>query len=121
MGKILAPKELKGSSSTYILAVNDIINVINGKWKAVIISSLLFGKKRYGQLLKEIPKINPKMLSKELRELESSAIVTRTVYGTIPVTVEYELTTCGYAFRKVLDVMLEWGLEHRQSVIRKEK
>ncbi len=117
MGRISELKSIKECSSTYILAVNDTINVISGKWKAAIISSLLFGKKRYGELGKEIPKINPRMLSKELRDLEANGIVTRTVYSTIPVTVEYELTNSGYAFRNVLDVMLEWGLEHRKNVL----
>lgn len=57
------------------------------------------------------------MLSKELRDLEANGIVTRTVYDTIPVTVEYELTRSGQSFSRVLDVMLEWGLEHRRNSI----
>lgn len=121
MGLISDLKSIKECSDTYILAVNDTINVINGKWKAAIISSLLFGKKRYGELEKGIPKINPRMLSKELRDLEMNGLVTRTVYDTIPVTVEYELTKSGYAFREVLDVMLEWGLQHRRNIIGKKK
>lgn len=121
MGKISALKDFKECSSTYILAVNDTINVINGKWKAAIISALFFGKKRFGELEKEIPKINPRMLSKELRDLEANGIVTRAVHDTIPVTVEYELTKSGKAFRKVMDVMLEWGLQHRKNTIGKKK
>lgn len=117
MGKISNLKSISDCSASYILAVNDTINVINGKWKMAIMSSLFFGKKRYGEIEKEIPKINSRMLSKELRDLEANGIVTRKVYDTIPVSVEYELTESGQAFRKVLDVMLEWGLEHRKSVI----
>ena len=49
----------------------------NGKWKSAIMASLFFGKKRYSELEKEIPKINPRMLSKELRDLEANGIVTR--------------------------------------------
>lgn len=121
MGKISDLRSISECSSSYILAVNDTINVINGKWKAAIISSLFFGKKRYGELEKEIPKINPRMLSKELRDLEANGIVIRKVYDTIPVTIEYELTESGHAFRKVLDVMLEWGLEHRENIIGSNK
>ncbi|MDJ1471868.1 helix-turn-helix domain-containing protein [Cytophagaceae bacterium DM2B3-1] len=117
MKKISEMESIRECSSNYILAVNDTINVIHGKWKAAIISSLLFGKKRYGELQKEIPKITPRMLSKELRDLEANGMVIRTVHDTIPVTVEYELTQSGYAFQHVLDVMLEWGLEHRKSII----
>lgn len=121
MGKVSELKSIKECSNSYILAVNDTINVINGKWKAAIISSLFFGKKRYGELEKGIPKINPRMLSKELRDLEANGMVTRTVYDTIPVAVEYELTKSGHAFRNVLDVMLEWGLQHRTNTIGKTK
>ncbi|SDH47863.1 winged helix-turn-helix transcriptional regulator [Mucilaginibacter gossypii] len=109
--------EGKKCLATYILAVNDTINVINGKWKAPIISSLLFGKKRFKELERDIPKITSRMLSKELRDLEANGIVKRTVYDTIPVTVEYELTASGQAFEKVLDVMLKWGLEHRETTL----
>lgn len=108
---------VKKCPATYILAVNDTINVINGKWKLPIISSLLLGKKRFKELEREIPKITPRMLSKELRDLEANAMVKRTVYDTVPVTVEYELTPSGESFSKVLDVMLEWGLEHREKTL----
>jgi len=57
------------------------------------------------------------MLSKELKELELNGIVQRKVYNTIQVTVEYELTSSGKSFKKVLDVMVEWGLQHRKIVI----
>lgn len=57
------------------------------------------------------------MLSKELRDLEMNGIVVRTVYDTIPVTVEYELTDSGKAFTKVIDSMLEWGMQHRDTTI----
>ncbi len=117
MAKISDLKSISDCSASYILAVNDTINVINGKWKMAIMASLFFGKKRYGELEKEIPKINSRMLSKELRDLEANGIVTRTVYDTIPVRIEYELTESGRAFEKVVNVMLEWGLEHRKNAI----
>ncbi|MBX9449955.1 MAG: helix-turn-helix transcriptional regulator [Taibaiella sp.] len=110
---------VKKCSSTYILAVNDTINVINGKWKLPIIGSLLFGKKRFKEMEREIPRITARMLSKELRDLEVNGFVTRTVFNTVPVTVEYELTTSGKSFSKVLDIMVEWGLEHRKRTIGK--
>jgi DNA-binding HxlR family transcriptional regulator len=51
--------------------------------------------------------------------LELNGIVKRTVYNTIPVTVEYELTPSRESFKKVLDVMVAWGLQHRKSIIGK--
>jgi len=113
-------KKLKQCPSTYLVALKDTINVISGKWKLPIVGSLLFGKKRFKELALDIPKITPRMLSKELRELEVNGVVTRTVYDTVPATVEYKLTKSGESFTKVLDVMLEWGLQHRKRVFNKK-
>lgn len=110
-------QDVKKCSASFILAVNDTLNVINGKWKLPIIGALLYGKKRFRELEKDIPKITPRMLSKELKDLEANGIVTRTVYDTTPVTVEYKLTDSGYSLDTVLDVMIEWGLEHRKKTV----
>jgi DNA-binding HxlR family transcriptional regulator len=110
---------LEKCPDSFVLAVNDTMNVLAGKWKLPIIASLLFGKKRFKELGRDVTKITPRMLSKELRDLEINGIVKRTVYNTVPVTVEYELTTSGHSFKKVLDVMLQWGLEHRKETIGK--
>lgn len=117
MAGLIDLENVKKCSSTFVMAVNDTMNVINGKWKLPIIGSLLFGKKRFKELEREIQKITPRMLSKELKDLEMNGIITRTVYNTIPVTVEYELTKSGELFKNVLDVMVEWGLQHRKDVI----
>ena len=119
MGRISQLEQVKKCSGTFVLAVNDTMNVISGKWKLPIIGSLLYGKKRFKEIEREIPKITPRMLSKELKDLEVNGIVTRTVYDTIPVTVEYELTESGYLLEKVLEVMVEWGLQHRKKTIGK--
>lgn len=119
--KISDFEKVKNCSGSFVLAINDTMNVINGKWKLPIMGALLFGKKRFKELEREIPKITPRMLSKELRDLEVNGIVTRTVYDTLPVTVEYELTKSGKSFTKVLDVMVEWGLQHRKNVLGKKE
>jgi len=113
-------KKAKQCAGNYVLAINDTMNVVSSKWKLPIIGTLLFGKKRFKELEREIPKITPRMLSKELRDLEVNGIVTRTVYDSVPVTVEYELTKSGKSLTKVLDVMVEWGLEHRENMLRKK-
>ena len=110
---------VKKCPAEYVLAVNDTLNVLHGKWKLPIISSLLFGKKRFKEIEREISKITPRMLSKELKELEVNGIVTRTVYNTIPVMVEYELTKSGSSLDDVMDAMIKWGLQHRKRVIGK--
>ncbi|HAW80185.1 MAG TPA: transcriptional regulator, partial [Balneola sp.] len=89
MSRISELAKVKKCSGEFVLAVNDTMNVLNGKWKLPIIGSLLYGKKRFKELEREIPKITPRMLSKELKDLEVNSIVTRTVYNTTPVTIEY--------------------------------
>lgn len=59
------------------------------------------------------------MLSKELKELELNGVLVRTVYDTTPVSVEYELSETGKQITEVLDKMMEWGIEHRKSVLKK--
>ncbi|QDH78650.1 helix-turn-helix transcriptional regulator [Echinicola soli] len=107
-------------SGEFVVAVRDTLNVISGKWKLPIIGSLCYGKKRFKDLESDIPKITPRMLSKELKELELNSIVTRTVYDTTPVTVEYELTPSGKKIRELLDAMVTWGLQHREAVMSAE-
>lgn len=98
----------------FVLAVNDTMAVLTGKWKLPIIGILTFGSRRFMEMAREIPKITPRMLSKELKDLELNGIVRRTVHDTTPVTVEYELTPSGRSFRCVLESMVKWGAEHRK-------
>jgi len=121
MGKTISFNEAKACPVQFVLAVNDTLNVISGKWKLPIIGSLLFNKKRFTEILRNIPKITPRMLSKELKDLEMNGIVTRTVYNSIPVSVEYELTESAKTLGEVLDKMLEWGLNHRKAVLSNSK
>lgn len=109
--------EIKSCSKQYVLAINDTLNVMIGKWKLPIIGSLLYGKKRFKELEKDLGKITPRMLSKELKDLEMNGIVKRTVHELSPHSVEYQLTERGQSFQIVLDTMLEWGLNHRETTL----
>jgi DNA-binding HxlR family transcriptional regulator len=119
MEKILSLKEVKVCPIEYVLAINDTLNVINGKWKLPIIASLSFNKKRFTEIQRNIPNITPRMLSKELKDLEMNGMIKRTVYDTTPVSVEYELSNSGQSIGEVLEKMVEWGIKHRKSVITK--
>lgn len=61
--------------------------------------------------------IGPKMLSKELQELEINGLITRTVMNTKPITVEYELTSYGRSLKPIIDEMALWGKNHRGKII----
>lgn len=111
-------EEIKQCSETFVRALNDTLNVFQGKWKMPIIGVLMFGKKRFKELEREIPKITPRMLSQELKDLEANGVVKRKVYATTPVTIEYELTASGQMLQKVIEPMIEWGLDHREQAMR---
>lgn len=102
----------------YVLALTDTLNVINGKWKLPIIASLLHGKTRFKDLQDNIEKITPRMLSKELKELEINGIVERKVYNQTPVLIEYILTESGKNITSVIDSMIDWGMLHRTEAIK---
>ena len=111
------PNKLSSTEcSKSLLPVQDALYILSGKWKIPIIIALIHGNKRFKELHREIKGITAKMLSKELKELEVNALVTRTVYDTIPVSVEYELTAYGTTLDEVIMALRDWGLKHRQKI-----
>lgn len=106
-----------GQCMGMILPVRDSLDVLNGKWKLPILIALSFGIKRFSELSREIPDITDRMLSKELRDLEMNQLVSRKVYNTFPVTVEYSLTEYGTSLDKVIEALRDWGIAHRQRIM----
>ena len=98
------------------LAIQDTLYVVNGKWKLLILSILVnSGTKRFGELSRESG-ISPRILSKELHELEMNQLVNRKVCDTKPVTVEYSPTTYAGTLKEVIDAMIRWGENHRKMI-----
>ncbi|MDN5396942.1 MAG: helix-turn-helix transcriptional regulator [Chryseobacterium sp.] len=102
-----------------LMASRDALEVIQGKWRIPIIISLTYGKKRFGEIHRDIADISPKMLSQELKSLETNKIITRTLFDTKPLTVEYSLTPLGLSTTKLLDELLNWGIHFRNEVVGK--
>jgi DNA-binding HxlR family transcriptional regulator len=102
-----------------LMITRDTLEVIQGKWRIPIIIALTFGEKRFGEIQKEIVDISPKMLSQELKALEENKIITRTLYDSMPVTVEYSLTPLGKSMQSLIDEILKWGTHFRKEIIRK--
>lgn len=100
-----------------ILPVRDALDILSGKWKLPIIISLSFGNKRFSEISKQIPGITDRMLSKELRDLEQNQLVKRTVYDTVPVVVEYSMTTYGKTLEKIIQELQVWGAKHRKRIM----
>jgi DNA-binding HxlR family transcriptional regulator len=102
-----------------ILAIQDAMAVLSGKWKILVLGSLSFkGKQRFTELLKSVGGIRAKMLSKELQELEANQLITRTVKQTKPLTVEYEITAYGHTLEPLIVEIVSWGESHRQRIMK---
>ncbi len=104
--------------SGILCPVEAALQLIGGKYKAVILWHLMQGTLRYSQLHKKMPKATDKMLTQQLRELERDGLITRTVYPVIPPKTEYSLTDFGKTIFPVLDSMCNWG---REYILKKEK
>ena len=113
--EVLQEEEVQPCPKQFILALTDTLNVVNGKWKLPIVAALFRGRKRFKELLETIENVTPRMLSKELKELEMNGIVHRTVYNQTPVLIEYTLTASGTNMVQVIDAMIGWGLTHRKA------
>ena len=85
------------------------LELIGGKYKALILWHLSQGKLRYSQLRSNLSGITPKMLTQQLRELESRSLIHREVYPIVPPKVEYSLTELGKSLMPILIAMRDWG------------
>lgn len=101
-----------------ILAIKDALDALEGRWKLLIMVALVNGNKRFKEIAREIG-ITDKMLSKELKTLETNKLIKRHVYDTFPPTVEYSITAHGKSLDIVLESLSKWGKQHRKEVIGK--
>jgi DNA-binding HxlR family transcriptional regulator len=102
---------------TAILAsVRDAMYVLNGKWKIPVIIAMAQGSKRFGDIRRAVDKIAPKVLSKELKELELNGFLIRKVHHSHPVVVEYILTAYSTTLGPVLTELHKWGTMHRDKI-----
>lgn len=98
-------------------AVRDALYVLNGKWKLPLIVTLIDGPLRFNDIQRALSGITPKILSKELKELELNEFVKRNVFSTTPVTVTYEATPYSQTLGPVLEALQKWGKQHRERII----
>lgn len=89
------------------------LTLISDKWKVLILRDLLPGTKRFGELKKSIGHVTQKVLTAQLRQMEQSGLLTRTVYPEVPPRVEYTLTDLGYSLKPILDAMWDWGTAYQ--------
>ncbi|MCL4139010.1 UNVERIFIED_CONTAM: hypothetical protein GTU68_048024 [Idotea baltica] len=93
------------------------LELIGGKWKGIILFYLLDGRLRFSELKRKIGCVTQRMLTKQLRELEASGLVNRTVYAEVPPRVEYELTKEGKSLEPILNSLKDWGENHAMRLL----
>jgi DNA-binding HxlR family transcriptional regulator len=96
----------------YHCPVEAALDVIGGKWKALILFWLRDRACRFGELRRSIPDVSERMLTQQLRELEDDGVVRRKVYPQVPPKVEYSLTLYGRTLRPITELLCEWGTKH---------
>ncbi|MDR1638816.1 MAG: helix-turn-helix transcriptional regulator [Clostridiales bacterium] len=92
--------------------VDATLDMIGGKYKALILWHLIDTTLRFGELSKLIPQATAKMLTQQLRELEADNLVIRTVHPVVPPKVEYRLSELGESIRPILSAMYDWGADY---------
>ena len=102
-----------------MLPIRDALEVISGKWKILILTSVMQGNRRFTEIEASIPKINPKVLSKELKDLEDHQLIQRIVRDAHPVVIEYVATDYSHSLKKVMMELHSWGVNHRKKLFGK--
>jgi DNA-binding HxlR family transcriptional regulator len=103
--------------SKAMLSIKDALEAIEGRWKLLIIYSLCSGPKRFKEISREVTSISDKTLAKELKNLQASKLIKRTVYDSSPPVVEYTMTSHAMKLKSVLYELWNWGIEHRKEVL----
>jgi DNA-binding HxlR family transcriptional regulator len=96
--------------------ISDAMYVLNGKWKFPLIFTLRQSPLRFNEILQLVEGITPKVLAKELKDLEMNGFIERKVYSTTPVTVIYETTPYSETLNNVLNELGQWGEQHREKI-----
>jgi len=103
-------------TETYRCGLDAVLDVIGGKWKALILWELQEGPRRTGELRRLVEGISEKVLIQQLRDLEETGLVHRQQYNAVPPKVEYSLTAFGESLNSVLMPLCAWGEAHMDRI-----
>jgi len=112
----MAPKKVHCDCMETILPVRDTLDVINGKWKIPIIISVGVGNDRFTDIQESIPGITPKVLAKELKDLEQNQLLKRIVIDDYPVKISYQLEPYADSLTPIICALKDWGITHRKKI-----
>jgi DNA-binding HxlR family transcriptional regulator len=97
-------------------AISEVLSRIGDKWTVLVVNLLGGGPRRFGEIRREVGGISQRMLTLTLRALERDGLVTRTVYPTVPPSVEYALTDLGRSLRNPVQALGEWALRNQAAM-----
>ena len=98
--------------------VDATLSVIGGKYKPIILHHLIERTLRFGELRRLVPKVSHKVLTQQLRELESDGVIHREIYPVVPPKTEYSLTPLGRTLIPIIAAMCDWGRDHMNEFIK---
>lgn len=96
--------------------VRDLLTRVGDKWSILIVTALGDGSLRFSELKRNVGGISQRMLTRTLRNLERDGLVRRTVYPTVPPSVDYELTLLGMTLLGKVIELADWAIEHSESI-----
>lgn len=99
-----------------IMAMTDALDVLGGKWTLLLLHYLLIRTGRdntFNKIQKDIEGISPKVLTQQLKVLELNQLIERNTLATKPVSVSYSITEYGKSVKQMMDVLVQWGSNHR--------
>lgn len=94
-----------------------VLDRVADKWAVLVLGLLADGPVRFNRLRRRIEGVSQKMLTQTLKNLEADGLVTRTVFPTVPVTVEYALTPLGESLAPALDALRRWAEDNIEAVL----
>jgi len=112
----MAQKKVHCACLDTIKPVRDTLDVINGKWKVPIIISVGVGNERFTDIQESIPGITPKVLAKELKDLEQHKLLKRNIIDEYPVKISYKLEPYADTLTPIIYALKEWGANHKKKV-----
>ena len=92
------------------------LDVVGGKWKGMVLYTLLNGTARFNEIRRAVPQATQRMMTMQLRELEADGVIHRKVYAEVPPKVEYSLTEFGLSLKPILLLMSDWGAQYREKI-----
>ena len=102
-----------------MLPIRDALEIVGGKWKILILTAIMQGNHRFKEIERSIPKISPKVLAKELKDMEMHQLIKRVVHEEYPVRIEYLATEHALSLKKVMLELHAWGIAHHQKMFGK--